>query len=313
MSAPSPSGAYQHAEMPVINHPAVSVIISAYNGERYIRQALERALAQTFGDFEVLVIDDGSIDASAAIAQEFAARDPRVECIRQANMGLVGARNTAIRHARGRYFALFDCDDLWMPEHLQRAVAALEADPHLVLAYVDVRFVDEDGRLIRSFLGEGEQDVPPADPFAAILLQHEHVPCPTAVLRRSAVERVGGFDDRYNNLGCEDRDMWLRLARVGKVRRIRHHGADYRVHGASMSRNAERMLKARHLLVERMREFPEGRRLYRAAAVISEAEAGSLAAAGALAAYASAVAWNPFGSRGWKGVARWALSRLRGG
>ncbi|MFT3761947.1 MAG: glycosyltransferase [Pseudoxanthomonas sp.] len=299
--------------------PRVSVIVPVYNGERYIRQALESALAQTYRDFELLVIDDGSTDASAAIAGEFAARDPRVACISQANMGIVGARNTAMRHARGCYYALLDSDDMWMPDHLQRAVAALDSDPRLALVYANVRFVDEDGNLIRSFLEEGSRDACLADPFAAILLRREHVPCTTAVFRRSMAESVGGFDERYNKLGCEDRDMWLRLARVGKVCRLAHHGADYRVHMASASHNDDRMLKARRLLVERMRDFPEGRRLYRSARAAMEVgraeeleEKAPADMLGAFAAYARAVAWNPFDSRGWRGVARCGLSRLRG-
>ena len=109
--------------------PAVSVIMPAYNVAPYVGDALRSALAQTFTDLEVLVVDDGSTDATADVVAGIAARDPRVRLIRQPNRGLAGARNTGLRSARGDVFALLDSDDLWEPEFLAEQVAILRAHP----------------------------------------------------------------------------------------------------------------------------------------------------------------------------------------
>jgi glycosyltransferase involved in cell wall biosynthesis len=95
--------------------PTVSVITPAFNAAPYVRETLDSVLAQTFTDFEVIVVDDGSTDETAAIVDWYAQRDPRVRVVRQANRGIAAARNTAIAHARGRFLALLDSDDLWFP------------------------------------------------------------------------------------------------------------------------------------------------------------------------------------------------------
>ena len=95
--------------------PVVSVITPAYNAERYIEHTLESALRQTFREFELLVVDDGSTDGTAAIAQRYAEKDARFRVLRQTNRGIAAARNLAMRRARGRYLALLDSDDLWFP------------------------------------------------------------------------------------------------------------------------------------------------------------------------------------------------------
>lgn len=288
--------------------PLVSVITPVYNGERFLGAALRSALAQMYRNFEIIVIDDGSIDRSGEIARGFADAHPaQVRYFRQDNAGLCAARNAAIARANGRYLALLDCDDLWRPVHLRNAVAALEADPATALVHADVRFVDEDDAVLALFIGNRGWARWAHDPFQAILLRHEHVACPTAVFRADLAGQLGGFDLRYSYLGCEDRDMWLRLALRGAVRHLDYHAADYRVHGGGMSRNRERMLKARRTLVERMAELPEGRRLYAAACAalaLSEAEECSpeRERKRMLQAYGRAVRLNPRDVRGWRGL-----------
>ncbi len=106
--------------------PLVSVIVPVYNGERFLRAALDSALAQTCQDFEIIVIDDGSKDSSGAIADEYAARHPgKFIVIHQANGGLVVARNAGLAVARGRYMALLDADDEWLPHHLAASIEVL--------------------------------------------------------------------------------------------------------------------------------------------------------------------------------------------
>ena len=113
--------------------PRVSVVIPLYQTERYIAKALRSVIDQTFADFEVIVVDDGSRDGGPQIARDW--RDPRVRVITQENRGLAGARNTGIRHARGELVALLDADDLWEPTKLERHVAHFDADAALDVSF----------------------------------------------------------------------------------------------------------------------------------------------------------------------------------
>ena len=123
--------------------PRVSVVIPLYQTEIYIEQALRSVLAQTFDDFEVLVIDDGSRDRGPEIARSFS--DPRVKVISQENRGLAGARNSGIRLAVGEFVALLDADDLWEPEKLECHVRQLDADATLDVSFSASRLIDEAG------------------------------------------------------------------------------------------------------------------------------------------------------------------------
>lgn len=290
--------------------PLVSAIMPVYNGERFIAAALASALGQTYAPLEIIVLDDGSTDGSAAIVDAFAAAHPgRIRYVAQANQGLCAARNAAIAQATGRYLALLDCDDLWCPTHIERAVAALEADAEVVLVHADVRFVDPDDRVLQDFTGDDGWETARQDPFTALLLRYRHIACPTAVFRADVARRIGGFDLAYSHLGCEDRDMWLRLSLHGTVRHLAYHAADYRVHDGGMSRNGERMLQARRLLVEKMRAFPQGERLHRrarAAVSLSEAEqaVGRPERGRRMRAYLRAIRLSPGDARGWRGLAR---------
>src|SRR4051812_39209032 len=105
--------------------PVVSIIMPAYNVAPYIGDAIRSALAQTYTDFELIVVDDGSKDDTAALAREFARTDRRVRLVQQANRGLAGARNTALRAATGEFFALLDSDDIWEPSFLAEQLAVL--------------------------------------------------------------------------------------------------------------------------------------------------------------------------------------------
>lgn len=113
--------------------PAVTVFIPAYNAAAYLGQAIESVVAQTYRDFELLVIDDGSHDGTRAIAEAFASRDPRISVVSRENRGRSSTRNEAFDRARGRYLAVLDADDLCVPERLERQAAFLDANPHVAL------------------------------------------------------------------------------------------------------------------------------------------------------------------------------------
>ncbi len=236
--------------------PLVSVITPVYNGEAWLGEALDSALGQTFESMEIIVVDDGSTDSSLQIAcarAEWAS--DRIRVISQNNAGLPTARNVAMKHARGQYYALLDADDAWQSDHLEALMEIFDRDPDLGLVHANIERVDAFGRTL---------DIPnrtwseQTDAFDAIALRHEHVSCPTAVFSRSAIEMVGSFDPQFTGLGCEDRDLWLRIAARFRIRYLDRVTARYRVHRASMSADQDRMARARQLLIAKLGQTRRG-------------------------------------------------------
>lgn len=252
--------------------PKVTVVMPVYNGAAYLAEALDSALSQTYQSFEILVVNDGSTDASGQIAHLYAQSFPGfVRVFDQPNAGLPAARNRALAEGRGDYFALLDADDVWNPEHLGLAMAALAAEPALGLVHANIRRIDARGNPIGiapRFWRLGQ------DAYATIALRLEHVNCPTAVFARFCIEAVGNFDTEFTGLGCEDRDLWLRIAERFPVQYIDAVVADYRVHEGSMSRNRERMAAARALLIRKQARSARGIALARHMRAMVESDLG---------------------------------------
>lgn len=224
--------------------PAVSVIMPAFNGARYIREAMASVAAQTRGDWELVVIDDGSSDGTAEAASRFAAENPAlsIKVLRQPNGGAAAARNAGIRAAAGRYLAFLDCDDVWLPHKLETQLPALEKDPEIGLVFSDTGYFGEryDGRPPCVL-----PDFPSGGPDLAELFSGNCISTLTVVVRREILEMVGGFDESVS-VG-EDYDLWLRIASKSRVVCVRSVVSKYRVHAANMSRvppeSEERLLR----------------------------------------------------------------------
>jgi glycosyltransferase involved in cell wall biosynthesis len=291
--------------------PRVSVLVPAWNAQAYLADALDSALAQSYRSFEVVVVDDGSTDATTAIARRYAYRsNGRIRLLRQANAGLPAARNAAMAAAQGEFFALLDSDDVWQPNHLAHAVAALDADPTVGLVHANIERMDGEGHSLGVPLRFWNLQ---PDAYAAIALRHEHVSCPTAVFRRACVDDVGGFDPRFTGLGCEDRDLWLRIAERWRLRYLDLVSARYRIHGSNMSANRERMAAARRALVEKMAQSPRGAALARHAAAMVDSDLGhellaSGDCAGALRAQLRALRTRPLTTLAWRRLLRAAVT-----
>lgn len=251
--------------------PLVSVITPVFNGANWLGEALDSALAQTFPSLEIIVVNDGSTDDSLGIARAQARKHASIRVIDQDNAGLPAARNRALRVARGAYLALLDADDAWLPKHLLLAMQAFESDPDLGLVHANIQRVDGQGKLLNIPIRTWTKDM---DAFEALALRHEHVSCPTAVFSRLALDAVGGFDLRFTGLGCEDRDLWLRIAARFRIRYIDEVTARYRSHPASMSAASERMALARQLLVAKLAESARGARLVSQMEAMIESDQG---------------------------------------
>lgn len=205
--------------------PRVSVLLPAHNAAPYLEEAVASVLAQTFQDFELLLIDDGSTDQTPEIATRLAASDPRIRLIRQEQSGLVAALNHGLALARGEYLARMDADDRSLPTRFAAQVAFLDANPEVAVVGGWGRLIDRNGH---SF---GEKVPPTAGAKIQRMLSHGRSPIihSAATLRRSALEEVGGYDPGYPH--AEDLALWLRLTRqgyglanLGELARIYHQG-----------------------------------------------------------------------------------------
>ena len=209
--------------------PRVSVLLPVHNGGRYLRAALASVLAQTFADFELIAIDDGSTDRSAAVLADLAETDHRLRVTCRPNRGLVHTLNEAVGRAAGPYLARMDADDLCRPDRFAKQVAHLDAHPDCVLVGSRVLVVDPAGLPIELLGHEQAHD----EIDAAHLGCRWPVVHPAVMLRADAVRRVGGYRQEFDTL--EDLDLFLRLAEVGRLANLPDVLLHYRKHFASVT------------------------------------------------------------------------------
>lgn len=222
--------------------PKVSVVIPAYNAMTYLPETVESVIRQTFTDFEVLIIDDGSSDHIVQWASEI--KDQRVRLISQENQGLPGARNTGITQAQGEYIAFLDADDLWEPTKLEKQVYCLDNNPLVGLVHTWMLLVDEQGKSTgRLMKSNAEGDV------WKQLVERNMIACPSVIVRRCCFETVGIFDITLRSI--EDWDMWLRLAVHYPFAVIKEPLAYYRQLPSSMSKNCQVMEQAFQIVIEK--------------------------------------------------------------
>ena len=192
--------------------PIVSVVMPAYNTEAYLANSVDSILGQTFVDWELICVDDGSSDGSLGILRRYEGADPRVRVITRPNTGVARARNDGMDVAAGRYIAAMDSDDVALPERLRRQVDYMESHPECVGLGAAVRIV-------------GPDLMPMEDEYKA--LDHETIDCqtlagygaairqPVAMFRAEAVRAIGGYREEY--FTHEDMDLYLRLAEIGRL------------------------------------------------------------------------------------------------
>jgi glycosyltransferase involved in cell wall biosynthesis len=185
--------------------PTVSVIIPVYNARGFLRPTVESVLAQTWRDRELVVVDDGSTDGSEDAVRDYRGR---LRYIRQENGGVAKARNRGIAESTGRYVALLDHDDLWHSTKLEKQIDVLERRPDIGMVITDVAHIDREGRDL-GIVGAGYR---PSERFARLFVRG-YVPTPSAaVIRRSVLEHVGGFDEAFQSAGLDDHELWTRIA-----------------------------------------------------------------------------------------------------
>jgi glycosyltransferase involved in cell wall biosynthesis len=234
----SPDSAFSRSARARGDKPAVSIVMPAFNVEPFIGGAIDSVCAQTFSDFELLVVDDGSTDGTADVVERQSRADRRVRFLRQDNGGLSTARNVALQQSRGEYIAILDSDDAWTPSFLASQIAILEARPDVDIVTANAWFLG--GALTGQPAGPSPDPRP--DPDLRNLLQDETAVFIMSVFRRRVYETIGGFDETFRS--NEDYDFWIRAAIAG-FRFVRNDkpAGYYRRRDGSLSADELRMLK----------------------------------------------------------------------
>jgi glycosyltransferase involved in cell wall biosynthesis len=223
--------------------PTISVIVPAYNAERTIWETINSVQQQTFSDFELIVINDGSTDRTLELLHTV--NDPRLKVFSYPNGGLSAARNRGITQASGEFIAFLDADDLWTPDKLELQLAALRHHPEAGVAYSWNYCMDEKGE---SFYADNSNFFT-GNIYAQLLLDNFIVNGSNCLIRRQAVESVGEFDPAV--AGSADWDYWLRLALHWPFVLVPKHQVFYRMSSGSMSANVEFMERCNLRVIEK--------------------------------------------------------------
>jgi glycosyltransferase involved in cell wall biosynthesis len=215
--------------------PAASVILPVCNGGRYLDSAIRSVIGQSFSDFEVLLLNDGSTDDSLSRLEWFAARDSRCRVFSWPNRGLIGTLNEGIRLARSEILIRMDSDDICHATRFQKQIDYLNANPDCVAVGTLCSLIDPEGLPIRTFVEVTSHEAIDAAHLAG---NGGNIAHPTVAMRKSLVLACGGYRDQFPH--AEDLDLFLRLAEVGRLANLPEVLLDYRQHRGSIGyRHAE--------------------------------------------------------------------------
>ncbi|MBS1715419.1 MAG: glycosyltransferase [Armatimonadetes bacterium] len=217
--------------------PRVSILLTCFNHLKYVPAAVEGVLGQTFRDYEVIALDDGSTDGTRDWLTENLGGHRLV--FNPQNLGTYATLNVGLREARGEFVAVLNDDDVWAPEKLERQLALMDAHPKVGLCHTDGWFIDGEGRRTEgSPLGFEFPRTATGDVLLALLSANKII-ASAALVRRECFDRLGGFDESY--FGSGDWQMWTRIAEQYDVGYVDRPLTFYRVHGANASHKLDRI------------------------------------------------------------------------
>lgn len=223
--------------------PQISVVIPAYNAEHTIRETIESVQHQTFSDFELIVINDGSTDRTLEILQSIS--DPRLKILSYQNGGLSVARNRGISHATGEFIAFLDADDLWTPHKLELQLAALQQNPEAGVAYSWTYFMNEQEKR----LFPGRRLFYRGNVYADLLVKNFIAHGSNPLIRRQAIESIGEFDPTLSHFA--DWDYWLRIAKNWSFVVVPEYQIFYRQSSRAMSSKVDGIKEAGFVILEK--------------------------------------------------------------
>ena len=224
--------------------PTVSIILPTYNQAQYLSAAFDGILAQTYRDFELIVVNDGSTDETSRIVSEYRGRKP-FRLIETENRGLPSALNRGFREASGSYLTWTSSDNIMLPRMLESLVQALDNDPEIGLAYADWYLIDQDGQILSTARSRK---------FDRLLLLRDDYINACFLYRRECQARVGEYNTTLS--GSEDWDYWLRIAKHFRMKHVPEVLYKFRVHSQSMTANREGLVPYREFAAKWRRDNP---------------------------------------------------------
>jgi glycosyltransferase involved in cell wall biosynthesis len=232
--------------------PEISVILTVYNGECYISKAIESILTQTFRDFELIVINDGSNDTTSKIIELFS--DPRIVYLQnEKNCGIAKSLNRGLCIAKGRYIAIMDADDISMPERFSKQFEFLENNPEIGVCGTWINVIDTAGNLVDNCRYPVSSKV-----ISYLLLFYNCIANPTTMYRKKIVMDVGNYNTEF--IASMDYDLWTRIIGHYKFSNMPEFLLDYRIHGGNISNNREKNHHENYIIrknaIENLLEYP---------------------------------------------------------
>ncbi len=221
--------------------PKISVIMSVYNGDKYLREAVESILNQTYKDFEFIIINDGSTDDSLGILKNFQIEDSRIKFVSRENKGLIESLNEGVKVAQGEYIVRIDADDVSLPERLQKQLKYV-IDNDLAVCGTWAEGIDENGDKIYNM------DYPPvAGKVRSFTLLHNPFIHPSVIFRKDVFEKVGGYRKFFKYI--EDYELWTRIVFKYKTGNIPEALLKYRMHDGQITRKNNLAMRVRGIFV----------------------------------------------------------------
>ena len=223
--------------------PLVSVIIPAYNAERYIKDTILSVEKQSYSHWELLVVVDGATDDTEKIARELSKADHRITCYSKSNSGVSNTRNYGFNLSNGSFIAFLDADDIWLPDNLSQKVEKFQNSPVFGLVHSDAEIINENNQP-QGIYKQGKEGNILED---LLLWNGTCIPAPSSILvKRSVIESVGGFDPELST--AADQEFFFRVAQKYQVGRVASVTWQYRVHGQNMHNNI-RLMERDEILV----------------------------------------------------------------
>jgi glycosyltransferase involved in cell wall biosynthesis len=240
--------------------PKVSITMPVLNGERYIAEAIGSIAAQTYRDFELIVVDDGSTDGTAACVEAFRDKLALKYVKHTQNQGIARSVNDGLRHSSGEFVAFLDHDDRWLPDFLETQVAYLESHPDVTMVHADHQIIDTDGKVVCESVGLWDGKDRPSGYIFPQLFQQSFIVGNSVLIRKPCLEELGGFDER---LRFGDYHLWMRMALKHKIDYVSRPLTQYRQHVSQHSRAAAVVRPEDSLAIEVtqkiLAEYPEAR------------------------------------------------------
>ena len=219
----------KHSDFDLNNYPKVSIIMNCFNCSRYLEEAIDSVYAQTYENWEIIFWDNASTDNSAEIAKKH--DDKLCYFNSDETVPLGHARNFALGKARGEYIAFLDCDDIWLPDKLEKQIEIFNTNRDVMLVYSDCYIVDSNGNKMRTAF-ESQKPVR-GNIFNELLSRYNFIPLLTAIIKKEVLNEIGLFKDDYKI--AADYDLFLRIAYNHPVDYVEDCLAKYRVHDSNLS------------------------------------------------------------------------------